>query len=129
MNDASATPVTSPVHMIQAGSRHPIDQPDDGIALCLSGGGYRAMLFHLGSLMRLNELGYLKKLDRVSSVSGGSITAATLAMNWHALAFDDNGVATAFEKQVAQPIRKLAGHTVDEGAILGGVFLPGSVSD
>lgn len=29
------------------------------IALCLSGGGYRAMLFHLGALWRLNELGYL----------------------------------------------------------------------
>ena len=65
---------------------HPVhDQPDDpkqptdGIALCLSGGGYRAMLFHLGSLWRLNELHYLKKLNRVSSVSGGSITSGVLA--------------------------------------------------
>ena len=49
-----------------------------GIALCLSGGGYRAMLFHLGSLWRLNELGFLPRLDRVSSVSGGSITAGAL---------------------------------------------------
>jgi NTE family protein len=24
--------------------------PEDGVALCLSGGGYRAMLFHLGAL-------------------------------------------------------------------------------
>ena len=24
--------------------------PEAGVALCLSGGGYRAMLFHLGSL-------------------------------------------------------------------------------
>ena len=30
-----------------------------GIALCLSGGGYRAMVFHLGALWRLNELGLL----------------------------------------------------------------------
>jgi len=45
-------------------------------ALCLSGGGYRAMLFHLGSFWRLNELGWLPKLDRVSSVSGGTIAAA-----------------------------------------------------
>ena len=49
--------------------------PPSGIALCLSGGGYRAMVFHLGALWRLNELGFLPKLARVSSVSGGSITA------------------------------------------------------
>ena len=38
---------------------------EDGIGLCLSGGGFRAMLFHLGALFRLNELGLLGKLDRV----------------------------------------------------------------
>ena len=50
-----------------------------GIALCLSGGGYRATLFHLGALRRLNELGILAKLTTVSSVSGGSITAGYIA--------------------------------------------------
>src|SRR6266481_444265 len=44
---------------------------EEGIALCLSGGGYRAMLFHAGVLWRLNEIGILRKLDRISSVSGG----------------------------------------------------------
>jgi NTE family protein len=29
------------------------------------------MLFHLGALWRLDEFGYLPKLARVSSVSGG----------------------------------------------------------
>jgi NTE family protein len=33
----------------------------DGIALCLSGGGYRAMLFHAGAIWRLNELGLLRR--------------------------------------------------------------------
>jgi hypothetical protein len=28
---------------------------EDGMALCLSGGGYRAMVFHVGGLIRLNE--------------------------------------------------------------------------
>ena len=50
-----------------------------GIALCLSGGGFRAALFHLGALRRLNELGVLSQVDRISSVSGGSILAAHLA--------------------------------------------------
>ena len=48
--------------------------PDEiEIGLALSGGGYRAMLFNLGSLWRLNELGWLRKIDMITSVSGGSI--------------------------------------------------------
>lgn len=31
------------------------------LALCLSGGGFRAALFHVGALRRLNELGILSK--------------------------------------------------------------------
>ena len=50
-----------------------------GVALCLSGGGFRATLFHLGALRRLNETGVLAKVDTISSVSGGSIMAAFLA--------------------------------------------------
>src|SRR5262245_31835308 len=50
-----------------------------GIALCLSGGGFRAALFHLGAIRRLDELGVLSRLETISSVSGGSILAAFLA--------------------------------------------------
>src|SRR5438309_7042658 len=50
-----------------------------GVALCLSGGGYRAALFHLGAVRRLNELGVLGRIDTITSVSGGSILAAHLA--------------------------------------------------
>lgn len=103
--------------------------PIEGIALCLSGGGYRAMLFHLGALWRLNEAGFLKKLDRVSSVSGGSITAGVLGMNWARLTFDQNGVAQQFVQQVVAPVRSLAGRTIDEGAILTGIFTPGTISE
>jgi NTE family protein len=67
-------------------ARRPDDQPlpktaRKGIGLCLSGGGFRASLFHLGALKRLNELGILNRPDfrTITSVSGGSITAAALA--------------------------------------------------
>ena len=80
----------------------------DALALCLSGGGYRAMLFHLGTLCYLNDAGYLPKLDRVSSVSGGSITAGLLALRWKQLQFDATGKATNFAAVVADPIRKMA---------------------
>ena len=87
------------------------------------------MLFHLGALWRLNEFGYLKKLTRISSVSGGSITAGVLGFKWAKLAFNANGVATNFEAEVVQPIRTLANKTIDEGSIIGGIFLPGSIAD
>jgi NTE family protein len=101
----------------------------DGTALCLSGGGYRAMLFHVGALWRLNEIGALPKLDRVTSVSGGSIVAAVLGHRWSRLEFGDDGVARNFQSEVVATVRGLADHTVDAGAILRGVLLGGSVSD
>ncbi len=49
------------------------------IGLALSGGGYRASLFHLGAMRRLNELGLLEKIGTISSVSGGSILSGFVA--------------------------------------------------
>ncbi len=103
-------------------------EPEAGTGLCLSGGGYRAMLFHLGSLWRLLELGYLKDLDRISSVSGGSITAAVLGLRWDLLS-GSNWAVQAFQQAVVEPIRRLAGKTIDLKAVLCGLFLPGSISD
>jgi NTE family protein len=106
----------------------PTEEARQGTALCLSGGGYRAMLFHLGSLLYLNERGWLAKLDRISSVSGGSITAGTLGLHWKDLNFAQ-GIATNLTEVVIKPVRAMAGRTIDFGAILTGVFLPGTVSD
>lgn len=104
-------------------------EPEEGIALCLSGGGYRAMLFHLGSLWRLNEMGILSRLNRISSVSGGSITAATLGLHWHELAFDGQGIAANFDL-VTRQIRNLAGKTIDIASALSGLLIPGrTISD
>lgn len=125
--NASSMSSTAPVTEI---GDAPVQQLRAGPALCLSGGGYRAMLFHLGSFWRLNELGYLPRLDRISSVSGGSITAAQLALAWPSLTFSQDGVATNFAEKVAKPIRTLASTTIDQGSILGGILQPGStISD
>ena len=96
-----------------------------GTALCLSGGGYRAMLFHAGALWRLNEAGYLPQLERVSSVSGGSITAGVLGLAWPKLGFDESGVAQAYEAEVVEPLRRMAGKTIDFPAIGLGLITPG----
>jgi NTE family protein len=103
---------------------------EDGIGLCLSGGGYRAMLFHVGALWRLNEAAILSQLKRVSSVSGGSITAGWLGLQWDKLNFAGNkGVGANFQKVIADPIRNLAHRTIDAESIISGVLLPGSVAD
>ena len=46
------------------------------IGLALSGGGFRASLFHIGVLARLAELDLLRQVDVLSCVSGGSIIGA-----------------------------------------------------
>ena len=99
-------------------------QPNPGIALCLSGGGYRAMVFHLGSLWRLNETGLLKKLNRISSVSGGSITAGMLGLQWKKLNFDKQGVASNLIDLVINPVLELASHTIDVYSVVEGIVNP-----
>lgn len=46
------------------------------VGLALSGGGFRAALFHLGVLARLAECDILRSLETLSTVSGGSIVGA-----------------------------------------------------
>jgi NTE family protein len=92
--------------------------------LALSGGGYRAALFHLGSLWRLNELGWLKRIAEITSVSGGSITAAYLGLNWKNLNFGADGVATNFVDEIVLPLRKFFSHSIELESILFGLARP-----
>lgn len=138
-----------PVEPVPTDSSSP-SAPDKGIAICLSGGGYRAMLFHVGALWRLQELGFLNctasapraadlgVLSRVSSVSGGSITSGLVALNWSACQTADPSSAVrraAFEQHVVNPIRAFSEINI-AGFSAAGVFnllkaiiLPGSVND
>ena len=97
------------------------EQLEDGIAVCLSGGGYRAMLFHTGVLWRLFELGLLNpedhsaklpsgqtasigRLKRVSSVSGGSIISGLLGLKWKTLKFGTpQDRFSSYQDQVVSP--------------------------
>lgn len=101
----------------------PQDEPGDGVAVCLSGGGYRAMLFHTGVLWRLCETGWLHTVDRVSSVSGGSMTSAVLATVWDRLTGREDPRA-AFEELVVAPVRGLASRTVDRSSVITGLVSP-----
>src|SRR5438067_7943874 len=52
------------------------------IGLALSGGGFRASLYHLGLVRFLRDAGVLSHVTHITSVSGGSIFAAHLVLNW-----------------------------------------------
>lgn len=72
------------------------------IALALSGGGFRASIFHLGVLKRLAELGWLQRVDVLSTVSGGSIIGAFAVIRWQRW-LQAGGNGAAFDQVIAQP--------------------------
>lgn len=119
-----------PDEPVQPGPPNEVQKPPEaGAGLCLSGGGYRAMVFHIGVLWRLYEAALLKNVKRISSVSGGSITAGVLALKWRKLSFDPARLKADFVPEVVTPLRGLASETIDFDSIVLGVFLPGSISD
>lgn len=64
------------------------------IGLALSGGGFRATLYHLGIIRFLRDAGTLRDVSHITSVSGGSILAAHLVLNWERY----NGTPEEFDK-------------------------------
>jgi hypothetical protein len=94
-------------------------------ALWLSGDGYRASLFHLGALTRLNELGLLARISTVGAVSGGSILAALLATR---VPWPLHGTHREWLEQVAMPMRAIARRNVRARAILRKPF-PGAAAE
>jgi NTE family protein len=105
-----------------------------GIGLCLSGGGFRATLFHLGAIQRLFELGIATSpdFDTVASVSGGSLTCAQWAI---AEARRKGSVAEGsvtvpveatldFTRDIARPILTLTGTDLRTGPLAKKLLLP-----
>ncbi len=94
------------------------------LGLGLSGGGYRATLFNLGALIRLNEFGLIRKIKRITSVSGGSITNGYLAMRWNDLQFNDDGVIEKFKETIIEPLWDFCSKSLDARAIICGTLDP-----
>lgn len=94
-------------------------------ALWLAGDGYRAALFHLGALTRLNELGLLVGVGTVGAVSGGSIVAALLATR---LPWPIQGAYPDWAEQVARPLREIAQRNVRARATFRRPF-PGAAAE
>jgi predicted acylesterase/phospholipase RssA/tetratricopeptide (TPR) repeat protein len=77
---------TSGAELGPLSSEHPrataMNDPNLAVGMTLSGGGFRATLFHLGVIRFLFDAKLLEKVTHICSVSGGSILAAHLVLNW-----------------------------------------------
>jgi NTE family protein len=69
--------------------------------LCLSGGGFRATLFHLGVIRRLIFLNVFNQIERINSVSGGSIAAGMIMMELSKQPFHS---VEDFDNRVIKPV-------------------------
>ena len=74
------------------------------IALALSGGGSRAIAFHLGCLRALHDRDVLEKVSVISSVSGGSVIAALYAYSDSSFEAFDSRVVEILRKGLHRPI-------------------------
>lgn len=95
-----------------------------GRALCLSGGGFRAALFHLGALLRLHQTGQLADITLFSSVSGGSIVSAWLACRFLATRSDPDETFAHwcgridFRVVVVEPFRAVITNDIRTGPVV-----------
>ena len=102
-----------------------ISGPRDLVGFAASGGGFRATLFHTGALIRLNELGWLARIDRFSGVSGGSIALGALAAAWPRFQFREGRVdKNGFDETFVRPVLRFAGRRIDVPAAAWGL-IPG----
>lgn len=112
----NATVTGAPEHARERYAPEPRERRH-GTALCLSGGGFRAALFHLGAARRLNELGVLAEVTTISSVSGGSILSAHLAArirDW-----PEPGTAAAdWQRTVSDPFHAFVRQNLRTGPLL-----------
>ncbi|MDR6761921.1 NTE family protein [Flavobacterium sp. 2755] len=74
------------------------------LGLSLSGGGYRASVYHLGTLKKLKELGLLDKVDIISTISGGSITGAYYGLTGNNFEEFEKGVLSIAKRSIIRGI-------------------------
>lgn len=102
--------------------------PEATIGLALSGGGSRAIAFHLGCLRALHELGILPKVKVISTVSGGSVIGALYAAADGSFPEFEAKVRSMLERGLAGPTVKTAFLTIEGAKALLCAAVTGSVN-
>lgn len=88
----------------------PSPPPPRDVGLALSGGGSRAIAFHLGCLRALHDRGALERVRVVSGVSGGAVAAAAYAYG--------EGSFTDFEAETEELLRRGLAKEIARRALL-----------
>jgi predicted acylesterase/phospholipase RssA len=89
------------------------------IGLALSGGGFRATLFHLGVIDTLRQQDKLRRVTEVCGVSGGAIIAAELVRRWTQIHDPDPENAQRGYEQFAGGLIALAKRSVRNRVLRG----------
>jgi NTE family protein len=79
---------------------------DRRIGLALSGGGLRAVAFHLGCLRALHRLGILDRVEVISTVSGGSVIGACFHAHTGDFPSFEAKIRTLLTRGLAGPMRR-----------------------
>ncbi len=81
----------------------PVSALDKSIGLALSGGGSRAVAFHLGTLRALEDLNLLNEVDVISGVSGGSVMTGMVGYTEAPFADVDRNVVQFLRRGLVAP--------------------------
>ena len=84
----------------------PVAPLDKTIGLSLSGGGSRAVAFHLGTLRALEDLNLLHEVNIVSGVSGGSVMTGLLGYSDAPFADIDRSAVAFLRRGLVRPALK-----------------------
>jgi integrative and conjugative element protein (TIGR02256 family) len=98
------------------------------VGLALSGGGSRAMAFHLGCLRALHERGVLDRVRVISAVSGGSVIAGMYAYGQGSFAVFDESVRTLLKRGIQSDILRRTANPAVAAGMVGTAALAGSTA-
>ena len=99
---------------------------DAKIGIALSGGGSRAIAFHLGCLRTLHSLGILQRARVISTVSGGSVIGAMYAVHEGTFEEFDAHVRSTLESGFVHPALRVAFTTSEALKAITSFFLLGA---
>jgi NTE family protein len=98
------------------------------IGLALSGGGARAMAFHLGCFRALHDRGILERVRVLSTVSGGSVIGASWAYRGETFAEFDANLTAVLRRGIQWDIAREVFLTPTGVRIAGTLVFTGSLS-
>ena len=88
------------------------------IGLSLSGGGSRAVAFHLGTLRALEDLNLLDEIDVISGVSGGSVMTGLVGYSEAPFSEIDRAAVDVLGRGLVRPALKKLMHPARVAALL-----------